>query len=237
MAMDAGTLGFSKKKGKIEKTGTRNTSVDSRELPIVPDDWMRMYGDLSNLIGFNNSYSGDSNLYQPNTNPNSLYGQTESDFLNNTQDKANQFGNMNLSELNGYNVGDGYSQLMAGGGFAPVNNENVAPMGVTQEQLDIYRQANIPEGDIFDLIPELKTQEEFDNYGEGMYFRDDEGVKMKKSSLSENSAFNYGDDSIPQMNRNDQSYNYAQDFADMDAERMAFDREMGNLGNSFRYGR
>lgn len=228
MEMDGLSLGFNKKKGKVEKVGSSSVETDSRELPIVPDDWMRMYGDLANLIGFSNSYSGNSNLYQPNTNPNSLYGQTESSFIDNSQNNKNQLGDMNLTELNG---------LMAGGGFPAVNNVNVAPIGVTQEQLDIYRQANIPEEDIFDLIPELKTQEEFDNYGEGMYFRDDEGVKVKQSSLSENSAFNYGNDSIPQMNGNDQSYNYAQDFADMDAERMAFDRNMENIGNSFRYGR
>ena len=56
--LDSLSFGFSKTKEKTEKEGTENVKQDSRTLPIVPDDWMRMYGQLADLIGFGQSFRG-----------------------------------------------------------------------------------------------------------------------------------------------------------------------------------
>ena len=160
------SLGFSKKKDKTEKTGSENLQQDKTSLPIVPDDWMRMYGQLADLIGFGQSFRGG----------------TVNDMYKQGIDRSPQ-GNLGPPALDNYGgtfpVGTELGNLVTGGGFENMGNLTELGMGITQEQVNLFREAGIPENEIFSLIPELTTDEQYNNYGEGMLFRDEEGIKTK----------------------------------------------------------
>ncbi|HAI20006.1 MAG TPA: hypothetical protein DCM10_19535, partial [Xanthomarina gelatinilytica] len=79
-------------------------------------------------------------------------------------------------------TGTELGNLITGGGFENIGNMQNLNMGITQQQVDLFRQAGVPEEEIFALIPELTTDEQYNNYGEGMLFRDEEGVKVKPIS-------------------------------------------------------
>ena len=184
------SLGFSKTKDKTEKTGSENLQQDKTSLPIVPDDWMRMYGQLADLIGFGQSFRGG----------------TVNDMYKQGIDRSPQ-GNLGPPSE-------------TGGSFENMGNLPELGMGITQEQVNLFREAGIPENEIFSLIPELTTDEQYNNYGEGMLFRDEEGIKTKPRA--DTSA------SIPQSNVNS-GYDYAQDFADMDANQLEASQRLARL--------
>ena len=97
-------------------------------------------------------------------------------------------------------------------------------MGITQQQVDLFRQAGVPEEEIFALIPELTTDEQYNNYGEGMLFRDEEGVKVKPISNTQSTLPD------PSVGSNvGSNYDFAQDFADMDANQLEASQRLAQL--------
>ncbi len=172
--MDFGLdLGFKKEKSKETIDRTEKIEEDRKTLPIVPDDWMRMYGQLADLIGFGQSFRGG----------------TVDDMYRQGTDRSAQ-GNLGPPALDNYGgtfpTGTDLGNLITGGGFENIGNMQNLNMGITQEQVNLFRQAGIPEDQIFSLIPELNTDEEYNNLGEGMLFRDEEGIKTKPRANNAN---------------------------------------------------
>ena len=205
------SIGFTKTKEKTEKTGREDIKQDSRTLPIVPDDWMRMYGQLADLIGFGQSFRGG----------------TVDDMYRQGTDRTRQ-GNLGPPALDNYGgtfpTGTELGNLITGGGFENIGNMQNLNMGITQQQVDLFRQAGVPEEEIFALIPELTTDEQYNNYGEGMLFRDEEGVKVKPISNTQSTLPD------PSVGSNvGSNYDFAQDFADMDANQLEASQRLAQL--------
>ena len=200
-------LGFKKDKSKEDIDRTEKIEEDRKTLPIVPDDWMRMYGQLADLIGFGQSFRGG----------------TVDDMYRQGTDRSAQ-GNLVPPALDNYGgtfpTGTELGNLITGGGFENIGNMQNLNMGITQEQVNLFRQAGIPEEEIFSLIPELNTDEEYNNLGEGMLFRDEEGIKTKPISNTQST--------LPEPSVGS-DYDFTQDFADMDANQLEASQRLARL--------
>ena len=102
-------LGFKKDKSKETIDRTEKIEEDRKTLPIVPDDWMRMYGQLADLIGFGQSFRGG----------------TVDDMYRQGTDRTPQ-GNLGPPDLDNYGgtfpTGTELGNLITGGGFENIGN-------------------------------------------------------------------------------------------------------------------